>query len=263
MRHLLRPRILHRRLLLSALVAAGAVGLATPAIASAVTAPQPPIGPAPVPVTSPPSIANPIAPWTAALGEVIHSAPSDGSLPGGCATLLGNRVCVPQVTVDGTSVSQVEILEDMLGLATRPSGSSWPQKAAVIAALQEPTIQQEATASAVGNELLYQQGMTITNGSLQTARSVAQQELSSYLADPAAGQAAGIVPAGMSPQQYFLSAPVINAFQRSEVINTEESALVASHVDVGTWVRQQMATHTTLVNGLAPTFSLAGVVDLP
>jgi hypothetical protein len=210
-------------------------------------------------------VSNPVDPWMVALGQVIHSAPSDGSLPGGCATLLGDRVCVPQVEVDGRQVSQVAILVDMLGEATRPSGSSGtlPDKVTVISTMRAAGTEQQAIASAVVDELLYQAGLRTATRVPQTAQAMAQQELNDYLTDPAAGQAAGIVPPGVTPQQYFMSPTMIEGFEHGVVISDERSTLAASHTDVAVWVRQQIAEHVILINGGAPGFSLAASLKLP
>lgn len=215
-----------------------------------------PVGASPssAPATSP-TLGNPIAPWTIAFGKVVNSNPG-GALPGGCAQLLTYQVCVPDVTIDGSAVSSVAVLERMLGFATRPVASGAPNEAAVFAVLGLATTRQQGIAFAVEDELLYREGLTNTTGSLETATAMANQELKNYLADPSAGLAAGIVPAGLTPQQYFLSQTTIASYQREVVIAHEKSVLAAAAISEASWFGQALTNHTILVDGAAPSFSL-------
>jgi hypothetical protein len=154
----------------------------------------------------------------------------------------------------------------MLGEATRPRGSatSLPSSATIVEVLKAPSIQQQAIAAAIADQVLYETASaTITSASLQAAQSAARQELSAYLADPGAGQAAGIVPAGISPQKYFLSPTVISSYQRAAVINGHKSELAARHIGLASWMRQQLPTHVIVINGAAPSFSIANSLALP
>jgi hypothetical protein len=238
--------------------------VATPVIANTLAGVKAPGTRPAAPVLTQPTLSNPVEPWMLALSETIHEAPSDGALPGGCATLVGHRICVPRVAVDGTILSQVAILTQMLGVATRPTSStSLPGSAQIVAALSAPTTQQQAIASTVADQILYQAaGAAITSASTAAARVLAQDELQAYLADPAAGQAAGILPPGVSPQQYFASTAMLGAYQRLAIIGDQSSLITASHMTVGTWVRQHLAGHVVLVDGAGPAFSLASALTL-
>jgi hypothetical protein len=255
---------LAKRMLVPVILTVAAAGVATPVIANTLAGVNAPGTRPAAPVLAQPTVSNPVVPWMRALSETIHAAPSDGALPGGCATLVGHRICVPRVTVDGTTLSQTAILTQMLGIATRPTSStSLPDSAQIIAALSAATIQQQAIASTVADQILYQSaGTAIASTSTAAARALAQEELQAYLADPAAGQAAGILPPGVSPQQYFASQAMLGAYQRLAIIRGQTSAITGSHMTVGTWVRQHLAGHVVLVDGAGPAFSLASALTL-
>ena len=268
MRNTIRSRRFYRRLLW---VAIPSLAVAIPAVvlAGAAAPPPQPSGSPPPELTVPPPPSNPAAPWMIELSGVIHSAAPDGSLPSGCATMLGTRVCVPAVTVDGTTVSDVSILTDLVGLATRPTGAggssvpsvpTMPNRATIISRLQSSSMVQEAVAQAIQDELLYESDGGSAQSDHAAAVATAQQELSAYEQDPAAGEAAGIVPQGMSAQEYFLSAPVIEGYQRGLAIAYERHVLAASGVSVSTWVAQQLLTKQVLIDGQAPGFSIAGAL---
>lgn len=254
-----------KRTLVPLILTVAAAGVATPVIASTLTGVHATGTRAPAPVLTQPVLSSPVAPWMLALSETIHAAPSNGALPGGCATLVGHRICVPRVTVDGAALSQVAILTQMLGIATRPTSStSLPDSAQIVAALSAPKTQQQAIASTVADQVLYvAAGTAITSTSAAAARTFAQEGLQAYLADPAAGQAAGILPPGLSPQQYFGSSTMLGAYQRLAIIRGETSAITATHTTVGTWVRQHLAAHIVLIDGAGPAFSLASTLTLP
>lgn len=256
---------LAKRMLVPLILTMAAAGVATPAIANTLAGVNAPGTRPAAPVLTQPTLSNPVVPWMLALSEMIHAAPSNGALPGGCATLAGHRICVPRVTVDGTTLSQVAILTQMLGIATRPTSStSLPDSAQIVAALSAAKTQQQAIASTVADQILYQAaGIAVTSTSTAAARALSQEELQAYLADPAAGQAAGILPPGVSPQQYFASTAMLSAYQRLAIIGAQTSAITASHMTVGTWVRQHLAGYVVLVDGAGPAFSLANALTLP
>lgn len=263
MRSALRLRTA-KRTLVPLILTVAAAGVATPVIASTLTGVHATGTRAPAPVLTQPVLSSTVAPWMLALSETIHAAPSNGALPGGCATLVGHRICVPRVTVDGAALSQVAILTQMLGLATRPTTSTLPDLAQIVAALSAPKTQQQAIASTVADQVLYvAAGTAITSTSAAAARTFTQEALQAYLADPAAGQAAGILPPGLSPQQYFGSPAMLGAYQRLAIIRGETSAITATHTTVGTWVRQHLAAHIVLIDGAGPAFSLASTLTLP
>jgi hypothetical protein len=255
-------RPLRRRVMMWVIAPAIAVGISAPVVAMAIVDTHRPTGPPAASSGTAPSITNPVAPWMLALSNVIASSPG-GALPNGCATMVGYRLCVPQVTVDGSRVSDVALLESMLSVATRPRGLALPDVASVIATLQNPATQQQAITSVVASELQYRAGLKITSGTLPMAQSMAQQQLQNYLADPAAGKAAGIVPAGSTPQQFFLSPTMIASYQRELTIGHQQSVMAAGGIDPATWVRQQLVGHQIRVNGAPPAFALAGAVSLP
>ena len=247
--------IFRKRILLPLLLGVGAAAVITPVLASP---PKPP-----APLLTRPVIANPVQPWSLALSQVIHSSPS-GQLRGGCATMVGQKFCIPDVTVDGKPLSQVSILIDMLAAATRPTGIALPGSAQIIRTLSSSAVLQQAIANCVASEMLFAAATpSMRADSIVTGQSIAEQELQTYLKDPAAGEAADILPSGMSPQQYFLSPAMIGAFRDGAVIQNEEAALNASHVDVTIWVRQHFGAHVVRINGHAPGFSLSSVVSLP
>jgi hypothetical protein len=121
---------------------------------------------------------------------------------------------------------------------------------------------QEAVAQATEDELLYETGRGSAQSDHAAAVAIAQHELSAYEADPAAAAAAGVVPQGMSAQQYFLSAPVISGYQRGLAIGYERRVLAASGVVVSTWVAQQLLTKPIVIDGQAPTFSVVGALTV-
>jgi len=238
--------------------AAAATGMSAPIIVGAAANDHRPTGKPPAAVAQAPTLNTPGVQWLAALNGIIHSSPS-GKLPGGCAMVTSYRICAPRVSVDGQQLSDVTLVEEMLRLATRPSSNRAPSAADAIAALETPRIQNEAVARAVADRLLYQRGLAITTGLAALATAMAHQQLGYYLSYPAAGEADGIVPKGMSATEYFLSPPVVAGYERIIAIGREETVLAASHVSVATWIGQQLSSHVILVNGASPTFSVAQV----
>lgn len=235
----------------------------TPMIVGAAANDHRPTGSPPPVARVAPVLSNPDAQWLAALNVVIHSSPT-GNLPGGCASALTYQICAPHVSVDGVSVSDVALVEDMLSVATHSSvGSQVPSLRQVAATVGSPLIEEQAVARAVADQLLYQQGQTITSGALGLATTMAHQQLAYYLADPAAGDASNLVPKGMTASQYFLSAQVIAGYEHIIVIGREETALAASNVNVDTWVGEQTRRHVILVNGAPPAFSIPEMFATP
>jgi glucose/arabinose dehydrogenase len=237
------------------IVAAGIAGLATPLVVTAAINGRHETPPAKIPAI------NDGIPWLVALNGVIRSAPN-GKLPNGCATLRGYRVCVPSVTVDSVPLSDVELLEGMLATATRATGDAEPSAAQVELVLRSDSDSQVAVANAVAEQLLFEQGMATIDSPLTQANAMARQQLAYYLADPAAGEVAEVIPAGVSAHQYFLSKPVISGYERLIAIGHEELVLTTDHVSLAAWITDQLTIHHVLVDGQMPTFSIPGLMSI-
>lgn len=206
---------------------------------------------------------NPIARWSAALRQVETSAAGTGGvLAGGCATLNGVAVCVPHVTVDGAPVEDVLILEAMAGIATHTGGTTAPSDFAIAAALTTTATEQVAVGDAVDEELLYREGLkNAPANAMQMATTIAGQQLQLYLTDPSG--ATGVIPAGMTPQEFYLSPSTVAVYERGLILGHEKMVLASAGTDPGVWFRQELASHSVLIDGATPSFSLADAAQIP
>ncbi|MGH7746302.1 MAG: hypothetical protein ACREQ5_16310, partial [Candidatus Dormibacteria bacterium] len=176
----------------------------------------------------------------------------------GCATIDGIHVCVPAFSMDGQTIPPIVLIQRVLGAVTSSGSGS-----AVSAS--DPTVIQAAEASVLLDHLLYTEapndGVSVTQ---DEAAAQAQQELALYLNDPASGQAAGVVPAGMTPGAYFSSAAVVAGYQRAMTIGLERGHIL-SKAPAGSdhqtvlvqWMKQVLPRHSVQVNGAPPTLGLA------
>jgi hypothetical protein len=206
---------------------------------------QPPLPHTPPPGVIPtPGVALPNAAALAALQRLAWAHQTSGGwVPGGCATLAGERLCVPAVAVDGRRLSDVSLIAQLI---TRKPG---------------PVSMHEAIAAVVFQQLLYLEGrragIRVTRAQ---ARLLAEGELAAYQKDPSTRSLVPLPP-GVTPQQYFLAPRTIGAYRVGMIVGRERDAVLrqgrgkAASV-YAAWMQSVLPRHTVTVNGRSPEFSL-------
>jgi hypothetical protein len=167
----------------------------------------------------------------------------DGQVPGGCATLAGNRICVPDVVVDGKPVSDVLLISQMIA---RPPGVSSIDQAVAISVFQR-LLYLEARRSGI-------------HATTAQGRTLAEGELAAYQKDPSTRSLIPI-PSGVSPRTYFLAPETIDAYRVGIIVGAERGTILSHHhgtdSDVfASWLRSVLPRHNVTVNGHTPAFSL-------
>jgi hypothetical protein len=187
--------------------------------------------------------------------EVAHQG-TPGTLPGGCATLAAQRVCVPPVTLDGHRLSDLEVLEGDVVFASRVAGSR--------SSLQSPRAVQAGVAEAVFKALVgiaaKRDHITATTAE---ARKLAQRELGLYEACPPARGRPSFIPRGMTARQYFLSRRTIEGYRYGMVVGRERARILRHFRGMSEphafqlWLETEIPKHTVRIDGKPPTFSIA------
>lgn len=277
-------RILIRRRL-AAVAAASAAVLAAGTVASAQmgvgpftsnTIPPAPSGPAPAPPANATYHASTTMQALAMLAWQTRG--TNGALSGRCATLNGVHYCVPEVMVDGQTISDVSLVSELVGLTTAPAG---PGATAPAYTAGTPAATTAATSEVVLSHLLATQaksdGLEATEAQ---AAAEAQRELTAYqqtvAANPAA--AAGVLPPGADARAYFTDPRTIAAYQVALSIGNERRKLeraagiappsgLQSGPNAGygqqlravyaAFLAHQLTTHQVRINGAPPTEGLA------
>lgn len=172
-----------------------------------------------------------------------------GQIPGGCATLAGDRICVPSVSVDGKPVSDIVLIAQTFG--RRPG----------------PNAVRQAVAEAVFGRLLYLEGRRSgIHATEAQARVLAEGEMAAYVKDPATRSAVPIPP-GVPPRKYFLAPETVDAYRVGIIVGRERNAILAAQhgreADVfSAWLRGVLPRHRVSVNGRAPGFSLPNALHV-
>ncbi len=140
-----------------------------------------------------------------------------GNLPGECATLVGDRVCAPRVEVDGTRLSDLAVLQGVVGIVGNPEGRR--------VSLNSLRARRAGIALAVFHQLVAVEArrdhVTVTRSQ---ARALAEKELGFYERTPPTERGQiyfNVIPAGSSPRAYFLSSRMIALYRHGMVIGTE------------------------------------------
>lgn len=179
-----------------------------------------------------------------------------GDLPGHCATLAGERVCVPRVTVDGRPLPDLSVLVGVVQMADnfvgpRPSLRSRPfLHGGVAEAVFERLVELEARRA----------GIRVSEA---RARAFAGQELALYVrAKYPRSEPRLSIPGGMTIRQYFLSQRAINAYRDGLMVGEERDnilrrfRLVPPAEVFRAWFRVFVPHYVVTVNGSPPRFSL-------
>lgn len=181
-----------------------------------------------------------------------------GNLPGECATLVGDRVCAPRVEVDGTRLSDLAVLQGVVGIVGNPEGRR--------VSLNSLRARRAGIALAVFHQLVAVEArrdhVTVTRSQ---ARALAEKELGFYERTPPTERGQiyfNVIPAGSSPRAYFLSSRMIALYRHGMVIGTERDMILHHYslLPEGTafrrWFASRLPHYTITINGSPPTFSL-------
>ena len=180
-----------------------------------------------------------------------------GHLPGGCATLVHERVCLPRVTVDGQRLPDLAVLAGVVGVAANAFGPRLP--------LGSLRAMQDGIALAIFQRLLRlesrRDGIRVTT---VQARALAKREMTLYEEARHQGvrsQGASIPP-GLTVQHYFLSPRAVEFYRRGMVVGRERQRILQRYRSMPLsaafhlWFRSRLAHHVITINGSPPAFSL-------
>ena len=180
-----------------------------------------------------------------------------GKLPGGCATLVHERVCLPRVTVDGQRLPDLAVLAGVVGVAANAFGPRL--------SLGSLRAMQSGIALAVFQRLLHLEGRR--NGIRVTtvqARAMAKREMTLYEEARRHGvrsQGASIPP-GLTVQHYFLSPRAVEVLRLDLVVGRERQRILQRYRSLPLsaafhlWFQSRLAHHVITINGSPPAFSL-------
>lgn len=176
-------------------------------------------------------------------------------LPGGCATIVRTRVCVPAVTVDRRRVPDLQVLAGDVAWVTAGPGrghnmrSSGAVRAGVAGAVFAVLIENAAS---------HDRRIHVTRAQ---ARRLAQHELSMYRSSPP--PCGLMIPRGETPRQYFLSARAIEGYREGLMVGRERDLILRHYPAMPPiaafrrWLAGQLPHHTVRINGKRPSFSIA------
>jgi hypothetical protein len=185
-----------------------------------------------------------------------------GDLPGGCATLAGEHVCVPRVTVDGQKLTDLAVLHGIITAAAGPGGLHLPLRSsrAIRSGIADAVFQRLLRLEAI------RAGVNVTNAQ---ARAFAQHELELYEQRPSQARSQGIrIPAGMTARQYFLSPRTVAGYRDGMVVGQERDRILRAHPSMPRalafreWFRARLPHHRVTINGSAPDSALADVLPV-
>lgn len=179
-----------------------------------------------------------------------------GMLPGGCTWLAHDHVCVPRVTVDGHSLSDLAVLAGDVSEATNPSGRHLRlQSARAIHGGVSAAVFHDLVVSAATRDHIL-----VTT---KRARAFALHELRLYQAAPPQRRVISIIPRGMTAQQYFTSPQTVRSYRREMIFGRKRDRILHRYPGLRTgqafrrWLQSQVPHHTIRLNGRKPGFSIA------
>jgi hypothetical protein len=185
---------------------------------------------------------------------VVANQTKSGNLPGGCATLAGDRVCLPKVALDGKRIPDLTVLNGDVAYAVRHASTR-------LSAAQTIHV---GISSGVFNQLVVAEGPR--DGIIVTAaqaKAVAQRDFTYYKKHPGSMQ----LPAGQTAKQFFLSARTVTTLQRDLIYNGEIKKIQhmygkGSQIQAFRfWYRQRLLRHHVTIGGKKPTFSLPDLLQ--